>query len=316
MKRERGPRWLRWLALLGVICCCTLPSRAAFAQETCDDAGGPPLDFGQLIETFPSHNATRIPRDGFVRFVYRGRVPPRAVMLVRDDMTSATVPGELTIVGAELHFRASEPLQPNRRYVATAPDISSGEASVRFTTGTTLANSDGPTNFDGAVSVTSARIGPTDICGDADAREVTVAWRFARTSPWPQTELTYIVYETRGPNLTGPLERARERGRLSTSPCAMGAEQCVTLRLSSANASGPACFAVHVYDPLGRRADNNAERCVNLDAGNYFNGCSIARRPSVGPSRERAEGGVMAMLLALVAIYPRRPHRRYTRVAS
>lgn len=259
----------------------------ASAQETCDEDGGVPPDFGQLIETFPSNNATAIPRDGFLRFVFRGRVPPRPVVIVR-DASDTVVAGTLAIVGSELHWQANAPFAPTSRYSATASDIIGGSSEVRFTTGNDLANGRGPSDFGGATSVSSERSGATDICGDENARSVTVSWRFARTSPWPQTELTYVVYETRGPRITGPVERARDRGRLSTSACNSNADQCVTFRLSSLNSSGPACFAVQVYDPYGRSTDSTAEKCINLDSGNYFYGCSV-RGSAVASRRESAQ---------------------------
>lgn len=244
------------------------------AQETCDEDGGVPPDFGQLIETFPSNNAQAIPRDGFVRFVFRGRVPPRPVVIVR-DASDNVVSGTLAIVGSELHWQANAPFAPLSTYRATASDIIGGSSEVRFTTNNELTNGRGPSDFGGATGVTSERSGATDICGDENARSVTVSWRFARSSPWPQTELTYVVYETRGPRINGPVERARDRGRLSTSACNSNADQCVTFRLSSANSAGPACFTVQVYDPYGRSTESTAEKCVNLDSGNYFYGCSV-----------------------------------------
>lgn len=248
---------------------------SARAQETCDvDGGGPPQDFGQLIETFPSNNARDIPRDGFVRFVFRGRVPPRPVMIVR-DASGTTVEGTLTVVGPEMHWRSSAALQPLQRYSVTASDIIGGTSEIQFTTANELAGDTAPSGFDGAISATSERSGATDICGDENARSVTVGWKFARTSRWPQSELTYVVFETRGPGINGPIERARDRGRLSTTACANNADQCITFRLSSINASGPACFAVQVFDPLGRGESSTVEKCINLDAGNYFYGCSV-----------------------------------------
>jgi hypothetical protein len=287
-----------------------LCSTSAAAQETCDqDGGGPPQDFGQLIETFPSNNAREIPRDGFVRFVYRGRVPPRPVMIVR-DIAMTPVEGTLTVVGSELHWQARASLRPQERYSVTASDIIGGTSEVGFTTGSTLAGEVGPTGFEGALSATSERSGATDICGDENARSITVGWKFARSSPWPQTELTYVVFETRGPGINGPIERARDRGRLSTTPCAPNADQCVSFRLSSANAAGPACFSVQVFDPLGRGVSNTVEKCINLDAGNYFYGCAVRPRPQHTPERGHGRWVVAAASLAfVVAVGARRRQR-------
>jgi hypothetical protein len=292
-----------------------LSASSASAQETCDeDAGTTPPDYGQLIETFPSNNAREIPRDGFVRFVYRGRVPPRPVMIVR-DASEATVEGTLTVVGAELHWQSRAPLAAQQRYTATSSDIIGGSAQVTFTTGDATTNGVGPSGFDGALSATSERSGATDICGDENARSITVGWKFARSSPWPQTELTYIVFETRGPGINGPVERARDRGRLSTTPCAPNADQCVTFRLSSLNSSGPACFSVQVFDPLGRSASNTVEKCINLDAGNYFYGCAVRPNPTT-VARERGSqssalfrfgaAGVAVIAAALMGVRRRR----------
>lgn len=293
---------------------------SAHAQETCnEDAGGPPQDFGQLIETFPSNNAREIPRDGFVRFVYRGRVPPRPVMIVRDnDNMGATVEGTLTVVGAELHWHARASLRARAQYSVTASDIIGGTSEVRFTTAATLAGDTAPSGFDGALSATSERSGATDICGDENARSVTVGWKFARSSPWPPTELTYVVFETRGPGINGPIERARDRGRLTTTPCAANADQCLSFRLSSANASGPACFSVQVFDPLGRGVSNSVEKCINLDAGNYFYGCSVRpTEPIAGADRDRSRSAqwltASTAALGFVLVVSARARRRARR---
>jgi hypothetical protein len=239
------------------------------------------------------------------------------VLIVRDSNGGAAVSGAVAVVGPELHWQSSAPLAPQRAYTATASDILGGNAEVRFTTGDALSAGVGPSGFDGVTSVTSERVGASDICGDEEARAVTVAWKFARSSPWPQTELTYVVYETRGPGISGPLERARDRGRLSTTPCAESADQCVTFRLSSANAAGPACFSVQVYDPQGRTAASAVEKCINLDAGNYFYGCSVARRPANDLTNPRGRGPSrpswapwLAAGLASAAIIARRVRRR------
>jgi hypothetical protein len=298
-----------------------LPSRALFAglcalgawsvgararaQESCDPDGGVPPDFGQLIETFPSQNALRVPRDGFVRFVYRGRVPPRPVLIVR-DARERIIPGSVAIVGPEVHWTASAPLDGQQVYTATASDILGGDSEIRFTTGENLASFSTAPTFGGIVSASSERVGPGDICGDEEARAVTIGWRFARGSAWPQTELTYVVYETRGPGISGPIERARDRGRLSTTPCADNTDQCVSFRLSSANAAGPACFSVQVYDPQGRTVESRNERCLNLDAGNYFYGCAVG---SVGSPR-RAHPALLALPLALAVALRGRIARR------
>jgi hypothetical protein len=275
-------------AVVGALC---LAASSASAQETCDeDAGTPPPDYGQLIETFPSNNARDIPRDGFVRFVYRGRVPPRPVLIVR-DASGATVEGTLNVVGSELHWQSRMPLAPRQQYTATSSDIIGGSAQVRFITSDTTSNGEGPSGFDGVVSASSERLGAADICGDENARSVTIGWRFARNSPWPQTELTYIVYETRGPGIRGPVERARDRGRWSTSPCDPNADQCVTFRLSSINAAGPACFSVQVFDPFGRTTSNTVEKCINLDGGNYFYGCTVRPNPTLARNESCSQPG-------------------------
>ncbi len=284
---------------------------SARAQETCDDDAGVPPDFGQLIETFPSNNAVAIPRDGFVRFVFRGRVPPRPVVIVR-DASDAVVSGTLAIVGSELHWQANAPFAPGARYSATASDIIGGSSEVRFATNNELANGRAPSDFAGVATVTSERSGATDICGDENARSVTVSWRFARSSPWPQSELTYVVYETRGPRLSGPVERARDRGRLSTSPCNSNADQCVTFRLSSLNSSGPACFAVQVYDPYGRSTESTAEKCVNLDSGSFFYGCSVRREALARRDADNEPRSALYMALAAVALAARRARRSRT----
>jgi hypothetical protein len=233
------------------------------------------------------------------------------VLIVR-NARGEIVPGAVASVGPEVHWHAASPLDGQQVYTATASDILGGDSEIRFTTGETLAGLSSPPTFAGIVSATSERVGAGDICGDEDARAVTIGWRFARGSAWPQTELTYVVYETRGPGISGPIERARDRGRLSTTPCADNTDQCVSFRLSSVNAAGPACFSVQVYDPQGRTVESRNERCVNLDAGAYFYGCAVplgSTRPSPGPALPALTLGVALTLSAGARIARRRVTR-------
>ena len=99
------------------------------------------------------------------------------------------------------------------------------------------------------------------------------------------SDIEYVVYQTRGAGIAGPVERARQRGRLVSDHCAtVGADsQCVAFRMTSANASEPMCFNVQAIDALGRADGNQEERCVDPEPGGHFVGCTAAPRAQHRP---------------------------------
>ena len=166
----------------------------------------------------------------------------------------------------------------------------------------------GPERSFGGITGATAVAAASDAC-DPGAFDVTVAFdrvsAFATTgTAWPESDVEYVIYETRGVGIAGPRERDRTRLESSGSTADVAAQR--TFRLSSHDASGPLCFNVQAIDPLGRVATNASESCVDPAQGNYFRGCEARPR--------RAAGCAWPSLLGMWALSLRR--RRPVREAA
>ena len=236
-----------------------------------------------------------VPLDGFVRIRYHGRIPDGPVFVEEvsaADGSTTPVTGQLNVVPAttpadyaEVHYKAPA-FRQFSRYRVTFPDITGGGASNRFefTTGT-LASGDTPPMFyglNGAPVLDSN--GENDLCGEPDALTVSLRWTRA-VSAWPIGDIEYIVYQTRGENIAGPVERARERGRLVSTRCADPGPDgmCVSFRMTAASAVTPMCFNVQAVDAFGHADGNREERCVDPEPGARFVGCSASPNPPHRP---------------------------------
>ena len=88
-----------------------------------------------------------------------------------------------------------------------------------------------------------------DLCGDPNAVTITVQWRRAESNGWPAGDIEYVIYQTRGPNIGAPVERARERVFGANGNCPNRTDlECRSFRLSSENAGGPVCFNIQAID--------------------------------------------------------------------
>jgi hypothetical protein len=293
------------LVLFGAL----LAPAAALGQCDGGDAGPPTDLLGILRDTFPADQSLDVPTDGVVRLRYFGRAPEPPTVCVRPMTASTCIAGTASVVGDEVVWIAPprggmDALVPFTTYVVSFADASGGSNRITFTTG--RGPSAGPPAFLGISGVTSVpAVG--DPC-DGQAVDITV--RFPRATParstsplsnapWPDSDIEYVIFETRGPGLTGA--RERDRVRLQRSGSSDGGAQR-TFRLSGRDASGPVCFTIRAFDPWGRRDDNAQEKCVNPAQGNYFAGCHAApRAPSRGP-----EGLAVVLALTLGLRAPRR----------
>lgn len=275
------------IAWLGVV-------NPAAAQNRCFVEGTTlPANYAHFADAFPAGDSSMVPLDGFIRLRYYGRVPegPLFVEAVSTSGSAVTIAGQVNVVDAatpndfaEIHFQSAEAFQPLSRYRVTFPDITGGAASNRFefTTGSVQCGTTPPA-FEGLRGdPTVVTNGETDQCGDPHAMTVSLHWTRA-SSAWPMGDLEYIVYQTRGAGIGGPVERARQRGRLVNNDlCAQSASgssadgQCMSFRLTSANASQPMCFNVQALDAFGRTDGNREEKCVDPDVGASFVGCTAA----------------------------------------
>ena len=271
---------------------------APLARAQCDagDAGDP-IDLGALRDSFPADQGFDVPTDSPVRLRFVGRVPSGATLCVEPVGTPGCLPGAVSVVGDELVWSSAgaRPFDPYASYRVNYSDPLTGALSLRFRTG--RGPSAGAPPFAG-IRGASARAVSSDPC-DPNAYDITV--RFNRVvfdatlgTPWPESDVEYVIYSTRGPGVSGP--RERDRARLQSSGSTSDAVAQRTFRLSSRDASGPVCFSVQALDPLGRSITNSAEECVNPAEGNYFQGCSAT--PGSHPG---AAGWAACVMLGLVA---------------
>jgi hypothetical protein len=255
----------------------------ASAQEVCPVDGGMqplPSNYGQLADFFPSDQARGVPIDGFVRLRYVGIVPNPPVVIVTNMITGLRETGVTHVIDNEVHWQDDELLQMDTPYqVVVADPASGGGEPFTFTTG--LAPSvPGPPVFQGVdpTSATFVRNGSSDLCGDPDAIEVTPAWHRAQNNGWPANDVEYVIFQTRGPGVSGPIERARQRGQSSGGSCSADlSEICRSFRIASQNATSGVCFNVQAMDAYGRADGNSVEACVHPEVGNFFAGCSAQR---------------------------------------
>ncbi len=292
---------------------CALSPQTAFAQESCNpDSGVAPYNYGEIATMFPNADSTGVPIDGFIRVRYVGHAPLRPFVIVQDPAGTA-VTGTTNVVDDELLWQADTNLLRTTRYRVQIPD-STGVNAVRFTTGS-MHSTEAPPTFSGLQDVTFQKAGAADRCGDPNAVEVTLFWQRAGSTGWPDSEIEYVIFETRGPGISGPIERGRERLQPGGSnTCTSRFEFCPTIRLSSANSAAPVCFNVQAVDPYGRMDGNSRETCIDPSRGNFFVGCTVRPDAPRDAARTLPRGALALALggvsLASLAVARRRRQRR------
>jgi hypothetical protein len=281
----------------------TLALAPSARAQRCDagaDGGVDPLLVGVLRDTFPADQGLRVPLDTPVRVRYFGQAPPAPTLCVRARDAAQCLAGSTVALADEVIWTGAAPLQPNTDYVVSFTDAAGGTNRTTFRTG--RGPNAGPPVFNGlrTVSVDPA----ADPC-DPNAADVTVRFDLAQNTgdglggtAWPDVDIEYIVYATRGSGVGGPQERERFRPQLAGG--ANDRSQQRTFRIPGAVANGPVCFLVRAVDPLGRSDGNTAERCVNPAEGNYFQGCAA------GPSRRASGLGWALAAVGIAAIVRRR----------
>lgn len=280
----------RWSTALSALAAAALATTTAAAQCDAPDAGDPD-DLGTLRDTFPADEGLDVPTDSPVRLRFTGYVPTGASLCVVAVGRMGCLAGDVAVVGDELVWTSTAgPFEPYNNYRIDYRDPLNSFA-IRFRAG--RGPSAGAPPFAG-IRGASARAVNGEGC-DAGAFDVTV--RFNRVifdaalgTPWPESDVEYVIYATRGPTVAGP--RERDRVRLQSSGSSTDPQAQRTFRISSAEASGPVCFSVQALDPLGRVVTNAAEECVDPSEGNYFQGCSAS--PGARPARWH--GGALAAL--------------------
>jgi hypothetical protein len=295
-------------AALAVMLAAATPTVAHAQCDAGTDGGIDPLLRGMLRDSFPADQSLDVPINSPVRLRYFGRVPSPAVLCVLlEGSDMPCVPGTASSVGTEVIWRPTRGvLEPLRRYFVTYQESADSSNRLAFTTGRSTA----PTRlvFNG-IAEADARNARNDTCG-GNAVDITVKFdRVAPTplgisdTPWPESDIEYVIFQTRGPGIGGPRERDRVRLQRSGSASNLAAQR--TFRLRGAEIAGPVCFNVQAIDPLGRRDGNDIESCTDPATGNNFQGC--AARP--GASLTGA-WSVTYFVLAALSLCRRRRGRR------
>lgn len=258
-----------------VITLCATLLRAATAHAQCD-AGVTDDEAGTLRDTFPADLGTDVPTDGIVRLRYVVRPPTPATLCVRRRDAEGCLDGRASVLGDEVIWHAAVPFEPLTDYVASFADVVGGANLIRFRTARGPSTS--PPPFQGLTSAVLA--GDADDPCDPGAVDITVRFDRAQRSTslgdvgWPDTDIEYVLFVTRGEGIAGPrvLERARIQGSGFSGD--RGAQR--TVRVPGTLARGPMCLVMRAVDPNGRTDGNSVERCVNPSVGNYFAGCRSA----------------------------------------
>lgn len=248
-------------------------ARPARAQAQCDAGPAPGVE-GTLRDTFPADLGTNVPTDGLVRLRYEVRPPSPATVCVRPRDADGCMAGRASIVGDEVIWQSAARLDPGTDYVASFSDTVGGSSVIRFRTGS--GPSTAPPRFGGLSAVTIA--GDAEDPCDPGAVDLTVRFERAQRAfgdvTWPDIDIEYVLFVTRGEGVSGP--RVIERARVQGSGAATDVSAQRTVRIPSALARGPLCLMMQAVDPTGRADGNAVERCVNPASGNYFAGCDAA----------------------------------------
>ncbi len=275
----RSSRRVVWaLGLCVALAFCAQPG-VAVAQCAVVDGGVDNSLAGTLQDTFPADQDVAVPTDAVVRLRYYIQAPTPPVLCVTTGSSASCLPGRSSVVGAEVVWVGDALLSPETLYSASFSDSSGQMYRIGFSTG--AGSTAGPPDFAGITSATLDQAGTATVLCDPGGVDVTV--NFDRvpppdpsvsTTPWPGIDVEYVVYETRGPNISGP--RERDRARLENSGSTLDSSAQRTIHLSAADASGPVCFNVQALDPLGRSNGNTQEQCIDPTQGNYFAGCDVS----------------------------------------
>lgn len=283
-------------ACLVVIVAWALPVRAQEDDDLCE----PPPE--GVDQTFPADRATQVPLDAAIRVRY-GASPPRDaenVIRVRHATTDRDVAGIGQRAGREIVFVPSVPLTANTEYEVVAPDPLVGDRTSTFTTGSRM--DAGPPDF-GALREVTSEVVNRPACGAPDGGyRITATFDPAIDDGAPE-DIEYVVYQTRGPGIVEPLERARVRGLTSE-------QQFAAFLLPADDAVGPICLNAFAYDGNGAAGGTGRERCLDPVQGNYFASCSAAGGGA------RAGSGLLALVAAAALAMARRRRGRTRRKAA
>ena len=237
-----------------------------------------PLQTGP-IEIFPASGAGGVSLNAplRVRFssgFFAGYSGSLSSLLYIARMGASTpTPGALVLLGDTLVFSPSGGWSPNATYVGVTTGDSVSQ-QIRFTTA--LTNDTTAPFFEGDMpQVASQFVGSRCDLPNGGYR-IDVGFSPAGDNDGAPGDIEYLLFETRGANLTAPVLRARERN-YSTSQITVG------FVLSKEDASKPLCVLPLAVDDVGHVA-SGTEACFNpADTDGFQPLCSIGYKKREAP---------------------------------
>lgn len=290
-----------------------LLSSVAAAQDA-----GPvecPDDTPRILSVFPAAGGRDVTLDAPLRLVYTdgyfgptgpGGNPADLFTILRcpdtglecdlntDCEDGEPVSGRVQVLGDDIVFLPDGGWEPNTVYAGAGQDQLT-DLSFDFCTSEVAEDTTAP-SFGAIAEVTSDSIEPRCDAPDGGFR-IGVFFDPANDDPSPVASVEYLVYQTRGPGVDGPVVRARQRNFPTGGQIAMG------FVLGPDEATSTICVRVAAVDGLGNVTFDDGEeaQCIDPVQGNFFYGlCGVG---AIGQPKGVALGiafvGIVALMIVL-----------------
>jgi MYXO-CTERM domain-containing protein len=244
-------------------------------------------------EVFPAVSAVAVTLDAPVRVLYSPdfftgglggdptmlfsmqSCPTSACDLTACDEPGENVPGRVQVLGDDLVFLPDAPFLPNRAYSGVALGLDA-DLPFRFCTGSS--NDSGPPTLGPIDEVTSTAVEPN--CDAPDGGYRIAVFFTPATDVGPPGSIEFLLFQTRGPGIEGPVLRRRVRNQTPD-------RVTMAFVLPPDQAESPICVRVVAVDGVGNidlsDAEVSGQTCVDPVQGNFFYGlCSVSARGSTG----------------------------------
>lgn len=204
------------------------------------------------------------------------------------------VPGRIHRLGEELVFQPDGGWEANATYAGVARGRD-GDLPFQFCTGS--AEDDAPPSFGAIDDVSSMEVDPR--C-DAPEGGYRIAVRFDPASDpgGPPGSVEYLLYQTRGEGIHGPVVRARSENFSTTGQITMA------FVLPPDEATSTICVRVAAVDGVGNvtlsQQPDGGLVCVEPVQGNFFEPLCAVRAPGAGRGATLALAGLGVVTLLVV----------------
>ncbi len=219
------------------------------------------------------------------------------------DATDAPVPGQIQVAGDVLFFVPASPFEASTEYRGRAVGQFGFDLDFSFTTGDRTDSE--PPQVDRITDTSSTEVPEGCDIPDGGFR-ISVSFPPATDDGAPDS-IEYLLYQTRGTNLAGPVLRSRARNS-NTDLFTMA------FLLSREDAVEPICVVVRAVDGVGNVRDM-PRACLDPVAGNFFEPLCSAVPGSPMSGRTVPRGSPFRLLAFLFLVgaalgWRRSKHRR------